>query len=181
MHNSETNIIVTYWLKIFGSIIFMLLCLNGYRYGLQIAAVGFIILAIKFYDDLLTLNDELKKKGIDLRQIYICGIVCGLTSWISFFYLKKSDGFVAIVHFAIIVLVVNAIGDWLAYKKNIKNAKNDDTKENFISSSLIFLMLLPALMLIIMAFGPYVFILVSVVFAIIMFIRAKQHGIEFAW
>lgn len=40
---------------------------------------------------------------------------------------------------------------------------------------------MPALMLIIMAFGPYVFILVSVVFAIIMFIRAKQHGIEFAW
>ncbi len=37
------------------------------------------------------------------------------------------------------------------------------------------------IILIIMAFGPYVFILVSVVFAIIMFIRAKQHGIEFAW
>ena len=89
MHNSETNIIVTYWLKIFGSIIFMLLCLNGYRYGLQIAAVGFIILAIKFYDDLLTLNDELKKKGIDLRQIYICGIVCGLTSWIFIFLFKE--------------------------------------------------------------------------------------------
>ena len=181
MHNSETNIIVTYWLKIFGSIIFMLLCLNGYRYGLQIAAVGFIILTIKFYDDLLTLNDELKKKGIDLRQIYICGIVCGLTSWISFFYLKKSDGFVAIVYFAIIVLVVNAIGDWLAYKKNIKNAKNDDTKENFISSSLIFLMLLPALMLVVMVFGPYVFALVSIVSIIILFVRVKQRCMEFTW
>jgi len=181
MRNSETNIIVTYWLKIFGSIIFMLLCLNGYRYGLQIAAVGFIILAIKFYDDLLTLNDELKKKGIDLRQIYICGIVCGLTSWISFFYLKKSDGFVAIVYFAIIVLVVNAIGDWLAYKKNIKNAKNDDTKENFISSSLIFLILLPALMLVVMVFGPYVFALVSIVSIIILFVRAKQRCMKFTW
>ena len=181
MHNSETNIIVTYWLKIFGSIIFMLLCLSGYHYGLQIAAVGFIILAIKFYDDSLTLNDELKKKGIDLRQIYICGIVCGLTSWISFFYLKKSDGFMSIVYFAIIVLAINAIGDWLAYKKNIKNAKNDDTKENFISSSLIFLMLLPALMLVVMVFGPYVFALVSIASLIILFIRAKQHGMGFAW
>lgn len=181
MHNSETNIIVTSWLKIFGSIIFMLLCLSGYRYGLQIAAVGFIILAIKFYDDSLTLNDELKKKGIDLRQIYICGIVCGLTSWISFFYLKKSDGFMSIVYFAIIVLVINAIGDWLAYKKNIKNAKNDDMKENFISSSLIFLMLLPALMLVIMVFGPYVFALVSIVSLIILFVRVKQRCMEFTW
>ena len=181
MHNSETNIIVTSWLKIFGSIIFMLLCLSGYRYGLQIAAVGFIILAIKFYDDSLTLNDELKKKGIDLRQIYICGIVCGLTSWISFFYLKKSDGFMSIVYFAIIVLVINAIGDWLAYKKNIKNAKNDDMKENFISSSLIFLMLLPALMLVVMVFGPYVFALVSIVSIIILFVRAKQRCMEFTW
>lgn len=67
MHNSETNIIVTSWLKIFGSIIFMLLCLSGYRYGLQIAAAGFMILVIKFYDNSLTLNDKLKKKGIDLR------------------------------------------------------------------------------------------------------------------
>lgn len=181
MHNSETNIIVTYWLKIFGSIIFLLLCLGGYRYGLQIAAVGFMILAIKFYDDSLTLNDELKKKGIDLRQIYICGIVCGLTSWISFFYLKKSDGFMPIVYFAIIVLVINAIGDWLAYKKNIKNAKNDDVKENFISSSLIFLILLPALMLVIMVFGPYVFALVSIVSIIILFTRAKQRGMEYTW
>lgn len=181
MHNSETNIIVTSWLKIFGSIIFMLLCLSGYRYGLQIAAVGFIILAIKFYDDSLTLNDELKKKGIDLRQIYICGIVCGLTSWISFFYLKKSDGFMSIVYFAIIVLIINAIGDWLAYKKNIKNAKNDDTKENFISSSLIFLMLLPALMLVVMVFGPYVFALVSIVSIIILFVRVKQRCMEFTW
>lgn len=181
MHNSETNIIVTYWLKIFGSIIFMLLCLSGYRYGLQIAAVGFIILAIKFYDDSLTLNDELKKKGIDLRQIYICGIVCGLTSWISFFYLKKSDGLMSIVYFAIIVLVINAIGDWLAYKKNIKNAKDEDMKENFISSSLIFLELMPALMLVIMAFGPYVFVLVSIVSIIILFVRAKQRCMEYTW
>ena len=181
MHNSETNIIVAYWLKIFGSIIFMLLCLSGYRYGLQIAVIGFIILAIKFYDDSLTLNDELKKKGIDLRQIYICGIVCGLTSWISFFYLKKSDGFMSIVYFAIIVLVINAIGDWLAYKKNIKNAKNDDVKENFISSSLIFLVLLPALMLVVMVFGPYVFALVSIVSIIILFVRAKQRCMEFTW
>ena len=181
MHNSETNIIVTYWLKIFESIIFMLLCLSGYRYGLQIAAVGFIILAIKFYDDSLTLNDELKKKGIDLRQIYVCGIVCGLTSWISFFYLKKSDGFMSIVYFAIIVLIINAIGDWLAYKKNIKNAKNEDMKENFISSSLIFLALMPALMLVIMAFGPYVFVLVSIVSIIILFVRAKQRCMEYTW
>lgn len=181
MHNSETNIIVTYWLKIFGSIIFMLLCLNGYRYGLQIAAVGFIILAIKFYDNSLTLNDKLKKKGIDLRQMYICGIVCGLTSWISFFYLKKSDGFMSIVYFAIIVLVINAIGDWLAYKKNIKNAKNEDMKENFISSSLIFLELMPALMLVIMAFGPYAFVLVSIVSIIILFVRAKQRCMEYTW
>ena len=181
MHNSETNIIVTSWLKIFGSIIFMLLCLSGYRYGLQIAAAGFMILAIKFYDNSLTLNDKLKKKGIDLRQMYICGIVCGLTSWISFFYLKKSDGFMSIVYFAIIVLVINAIGDWLAYKKNIKNTKNEDAKENFISSSLIFLMLLPALMLVVMVFGPYVFALASIVSLIILFIRAKQHGMGFAW
>lgn len=172
---------VTSWLKIFGSIFFMLLYLSGYRYGLQIATIGFMILAIKFYDDSLTLNDELRKKGIDLRQIYICGIVCGLTSWISFFYLKKSDGFMLIVYFAIIVLIINAIGDWLAYKKNIKNTKNEDAKENFISSSLIFLMLLPALMLVVMVFGPYVFALASIVSLIILFIRAKQHGMGFAW
>lgn len=181
MHNSETNIIVTSWLKIFGSIIFMLLCLSGYRYGLQIAAAGFMILAIKFYDNSLTLNDKLKKKGIDLRQMYICGIVCGLTSWISFFYLKRADGFVAIVQFTVAVFVINAIGEYLSHKKSIENAKNENVKENLIPSSLVFLVLMPALMLIIMAFGPYVFILVSVVFAIIMFIRAKQHGIEFAW
>lgn len=181
MHNSETNIIVTSWLKIFGSIIFMLLCLSGYRYGLQIAAAGFMILTIKFYDNSLTLNDKLKKKGIDLRQMYICGIVCGLTSWISFFYLKKSDGFMSIVYFAIIVLVINAIGDWLAYKKNIKNTKNEDAKENFISSSLIFLELMPALMLVIMAFGPYAFVLVSIVSIIILFVRVKQRCMEFTW
>ena len=87
----------------------------------------------------------------------------------------------AIVYFAIIVLVVNAIGDWLAYKKNIKNAKNDDTKENFISSSLIFLMLLPALMLVVMVFGPYVFALVSIVSIIILFVRVKQRCMEFTW
>lgn len=181
MHNSETNIIVTSWLKIFGSIIFMLLCLSGYRYGLQIAAAGFMAFAIKFFDNSLASDEEFKRKNIDLGQIYIHGIVCGLTSWISFFYLKKSDGFVAIVYFAIIVLVVNAIGDWLAYKKNIKNAKNDDTKENFISSSLIFLMLLPALMLVIMVFGPYVFALVSIVSIIILFVRVKQRCMEFTW
>ena len=86
-----------------------------------------------------------------------------------------------IVYFAIIVLIINAIGDWLAYKKNIKNTKNEDAKENFISSSLIFLMLLPALMLVVMAFGPYVFALASIVSLIILFIRAKQHGMGFAW
>ena len=172
---------VTSWLKIFGSIIFMLLCLSGYRYGLQIAAAGFMILAIKFYDNSLTLNDKLKKKGIDLRQMYICGIVCGLTSWISFFYLKKSDGFMSIVYFAIIVLVINAIGDWLVYKKNIKNAKNEDMKENFISSSLIFLELMPALMLVIMAFGLCVFVIVSIMSIIILFTRTKQRSMEYTW
>ena len=181
MHNSETNIIVTSWLKIFGSIIFMLLCLSGYRYGLQIAAAGFMILAIKFYDNSLTLNDKLKKKGIDLRQMYICGIVCGLTSWISFFYLKKSEGFMSIVYFAIIVLVVNAIGDWLAYKKNIKNAKNEDMKENFISSSPVFLVLMPALMLVAMAFNAYILALTMMTTVVVLFIRARQRGIEFAW
>ena len=181
MHNSETNIIVTSWLKIFGSIIFMLLCLSGYRYGLQIAAVGFMAFAIKFFDDSLASDDEFKRKNLDLGQMYVCGIVCGLTSWISFFYLKKSDGFMSIVYFAIIVLVINAIGDWLAYKKNIKNAKNEDMKENFISSSLIFLELMPALMLVIMAFGPYVFVLVSIVSIIILFVRAKQRCMEYTW
>lgn len=172
---------VTSWLKIFGSIFFMLLCLSGYRYGLQIATIGFMILAIKFYDDSLTLNDELRKKGIDLRQIYICGIVCGLTSWISFFYLKKSDGFMLIVYFAIIVLIINAIGDWLAYKKNIKNAKNEDMKENFISSSPVFLVLMPALMLVAMAFNAYILALTMMTTVVVLFIRARQRGIEFAW
>lgn len=181
MHNSETNIIVTYWLKIFGSIIFMLLCLSGYHYGLQIAAVGFMAFAIKFFDDSLASDDEFKRKNLDLGQMYVHGIVCGLTSWISFFYLKRADGFVAIVYFAIIVLVINAIGDWLAYKKNIKNAKNEDMKENFISSSLIFLELMPALMLVIMAFGPYVFVLVSIVSIIILFTRTKQRSMEYTW
>ena len=87
----------------------------------------------------------------------------------------------AIVQFTIAVFVINAIGEYLSHKKSIENAKNENVKENLIPSSLVFLVLMPALMLIIMAFGPYVFILVSVVFAIIMFIRAKQHGIEFAW
>lgn len=181
MHNSETNIIVTYWLKIFGSIIFMLLCLSGYHYGLQIAAVGFMAFAIKFFDDSLASDDEFKRKNLDLGQMYVHGIVCGLTSWISFFYLKKADGFVAIVQFTVAVFVINAIGEYLSHKKSIENAKNENVKENLIPSSLVFLVLMPALMLIIMAFGPYVFILVSVAFAIIMFIRAKQHGIEFAW
>ena len=181
MHNSETNIIVTYWLKIFGSIIFMLLCLSGYHYGLQIAAVGFMAFAIKFFDDSLASDDEFKRKNLDLGQMYVHGIVCGLTSWISFFYLKRADGFVAIVQFTVAVFVINAIGEYLSHKKSIENAKNENVKENLIPSSLVFLVLMPALMLIIMAFGPYVFILVSVVFAIIMFIRAKQNGIEFAW
>ena len=181
MHNSETNIIVIYWLKIFGSIIFMLLCLSGYRYGLQIAAVGFMAFAIKFFDDSLASDDEFKRKNLDLGQMYVHRIVCGLTSWISFFYLKRADGFVAIVQFTVAVFVINAIGEYLSHKKSIENAKNENVKENLIPSSLVFLVLMPALMLIIMAFGPYVFILVSVVFAIIMFIRAKQHGIEFAW
>ena len=181
MHNSETNIIVTYWLKIFGSIIFMLLCLSGYHYGLQIAAVGFMAFAIKFFDDSLASDDEFKRKNLDLGQMYVHGIVCGLTSWISFFYLKRADGFVAIVQFTVAVFVINAIGEYLSHKKSIENAKNENVKENLIPSSLVFLVLMPALMLIIMVFGPYVFILVSVVFAIIMFIRAKQHGIEFAW
>ena len=181
MHNSETNIIVTSWLKIFGSIIFMLLCLSGYRYGLQIAAAGFMILAIKFYDNSLTLNDKLKKKGIDLRQMYICGIVCGLTSWISFFYLKKSDGFVAIAYFSFIVLAINAIGEWLTYKKNLKNAKNEDIKENFTSSSLVFLVLMPALMLVAMAFNVYILALTMMAIVVVLFIRVRQHGIEFVW
>ena len=181
MHNSETNIIITYWLKIFGSIIFMLLCLSGYHYGLQIAAVGFMAFAIKFFDDSLASDDEFKRKNLDLGQMYVHGIVCGLTSWISFFYLKRADGFVAIVQFTVAVFVINAIGEYLSHKKSIENAKNENVKENLIPSSLVFLVLMPALMLIIMAFGPYVFILVSVVFAIIMFIRAKQYGIEFAW
>ena len=181
MHNSETNIIVTYWLKIFGSIIFMLLCLSGYHYGLQIAAVGFMAFAIKFFDDSLASDDEFKRRNLDLGQMYVHGIVCGLTSWISFFYLKRADGFVAIVQFTVAVFVINAIGEYLSHKKSIENAKNENVKENLIPSSLVFLVLMPALMLIIMAFGPYVFILVSVVFAIIMFIRARQHGIEFVW
>ena len=177
----KINTIVTCWLKIFGCIIFMLLCLNGYHYGLQIAAVGFMAFAIKFFDYSLASDDEFKKKNIDLGQVYIYGIVCGLTSWISFFYLKKSDGFVAIAYFSFIVLTINAIGEYLSNKKSIENTKNENVKENLIPSSLVFLVLMPALMLIIMAFGPYIFILVSVVFVIIMFIRAKQHGIEFAW
>ncbi len=177
----KINTIVTCWLKIFGCIIFMLLCLNGYHYGLQIAAVGFMAFAIKFFDYSLASDDEFKKKNIDLGQVYIYGIVCGLTSWISFFYLKKSDGFVAIMYFTIVVFVISAIGEYLSHKKSIENTKNENVKENLIPSYLVFLVLMPALMLIIMAFGPYIFILVSVVFAIIMFIRARQHGIEFAW
>lgn len=177
----KINTIVTCWLKIFGCIIFMLLCLNGYHYGLQIAAVGFMAFAIKFFDYSLASDDEFKKKNIDLGQVYIYGIVCGLTSWISFFYLKKSDGFVAIMYFTIVVFVISAIGEYLSHKKSIENTKNENVKENLIPSYLVFLVLMPALMLIIMAFGPYIFILVSVVFAIIMFIRARQYGIEFAW
>lgn len=176
-----SEIIITSWFKIFLSIIFMLSCLNDYRYGLQIAAVGFMAFAIKFFDDSLASDDEFKRKNIDLGQIYIHGIVCGLTSWISFFYLKRADRFMAIVYFTVVVFVINAIGEYLSHKKSIENTKNENVKENLIPSSLVFLVLMPALMLIIMAFGPYIFILVSVVFAIIMFIRARQHGIEFAW
>ena len=179
MYNSETNIIVIYWLKIFGSILFMLLCLSGYRYGLQIAAIGFMILAIKFFDDSLVPDEELKKKNIDLGQISICGIVCGLTSWISFFYLKKSDGLVAIAYFIFIVLVINAIGEWLSYKKNIRNAKNDDMRENFIPSSLIFLVLISALMLVAMASNVYILVLTMMAIVVVLFIRTKQYGIEF--
>lgn len=171
---------VTSWLKIFGSIIFMLLCLSGYRYGLQIAAAGFMAFAIKFFDNSLASDEEFKRKNIDLGQIYIHGIVCGLASWISFFYLKMADKFMAIVYFTVVVFVISAIGEYLSHKNNM-STKNKDIKENLIPSSLVFLVLMPALMLIIMTFGPYIFILVSVVFAIIMFIRAKQHGIEFAW
>ena len=54
-------------------------------------------------------------------------------------------------------------------------------KENFISSSLIFLELMPALMLVIMAFGPYAFVLVSIVSIIILFVRAKQRCMEYTW
>lgn len=82
MHRA--NIIGICWLKIFGSIIFMLLCLSGYRYGLQIAAAGLMVFAIKFFDDSLASGGGFKK-NIDLGQISICGIVCGLTSWILFF------------------------------------------------------------------------------------------------
>ncbi len=67
----KINTIVTCWLKIFGCIIFMLLCLNGYHYGLQIAAVGFMAFAIKFFDYSLASDDEFKKKNIDLGQVYI--------------------------------------------------------------------------------------------------------------
>lgn len=181
MHNTETNKIVTYWLKFFGPIIFMFLCLNGYRYGLQIAAIGFMVLAIKFFDDSSMSDEELKKKNIDLGQIYIHGIVCELTSWISFFYLKKSDGFVAIAYFSFIVLAINAIGEWLTYKKNLKNAKNEDIKENFTSSSLVFLVLMPALMLVAMAFNVYILALTMMAIVVVLFIRARQHGIEFVW
>lgn len=181
MYNTETNKIVTYWLKFFGSIIFMLLCLNDYRYGLQIAAIGFMVLAIKFFDDSSMPDEELKKKNIDSGQINICGIVCGKTSWISFFYLKKSDGFVAIAYFSFIVLVINTIGEWLTYKKNIRNAKNEDIKENFISSSPVFLVLMPALMLVAMAFNVYILALTMMAIVVVLFIRARQHGIEFVW
>lgn len=175
------DFIVTSWFKIFLSIIFMLSCLNGYLYGLQIAAVGFTVLAIKFFDDSSMSDEELKKKNIDLYQRNICGIVCGLTSWISFFYLKKPDGFVAIAYFSFIVLAINAIGEWLKYKKNIRNAKNENTKENFISSSLVFLVLMPALMLVAMAFNIYILALTMMAIVVVLFIRARQHGIEFVW
>ena len=172
---------VTSWLKIFGSIVFMLLCLSGYHYGLQIAAAGFMVLAIKFFDYALATDEEFKKNNFDLGQIYIHGIVCGLTLWISFFYLKRDDGFVAIMQFTVAVFVINAIGEYLSHKKSIENTKNENVKENLIPSSLVFLVIMPALMLIVMAFGPYVFMLVSIMYVIILFIRAKQHGIEFAW
>ena len=163
MHNSETNIIVIYWLKIFGSIIFMLLCLSGYRYGQQIAAAGFMTFAIKFFDDSLAFDGGFKK-NIGLGQISIYGIVCGLTSWISFFYLMRSDGFVAAsTYFAVFVLVINL--EYLSHKKIIVITKNKDIKENFILSSLRFFVLMPTSMLIMMVFGPHVLILVSVVTA----------------
>lgn len=177
----KINTIVTCWLKIFGCIIFMLLCLNGYHYGLQIAAVGFMAFAIKFFDYSLASDDEFKKKNIDLGQRNICGTVCGLTSWILFFYLKKPDGFVAIAYFSFIVLAINAIGEWLTYKKNLKNAKNEDIKENFTSSSLVFLVLMPALMLVAMAFNVYILALTMMAIVVVLFIRARQHGIEFVW
>lgn len=172
---------VASWLKIFGSIIFMLLCLSGYRYGLQIAAIGFMAFATKFFDDSLASDDEFKRKNIDLCQMYIHGIVCVLTSWISFFYLKRADGFVAIAYFSFIVLAINAIGEWLTYKKNLKNAKNEDIKENFTSSSLVFLVLMPALMLVAMAFNVYILALTMMAIVVVLFIRARQHGIEFVW
>ncbi len=175
------EIIITSWFKIFLSIIFMLSCLNDYRYGLQIAAIGFMILAIKFFDDSSMSDGELKKKNIDLGQRNICGTVCGLTSWILFFYLKKPDGFVAIAYFSFIVLAINAIGEWLTYKKNLKNAKNEDIKENFTSSSLVFLVLMPALMLVAMAFNVYILALTMMAIVVVLFIRARQHGIEFVW
>ena len=181
MHNSETNIIVTYWLKIFGSIIFMLLCLSGYHYGLQIAAVGFMAFAIKFFDDSLASDDEFKRKNLDLGQMYVHGIVCGLTSWISFFYLKRADGFVAIVQFTVAVFVINAIGEYLSHKKSIENAKNENVKENLIPSSLVFLVLMPALMLVAMAFNVYILALTMMAIVVVLFIRARQHGIEFVW
>ena len=177
----KINTIVTCWLKIFGCIIFMLLCLNGYHYGLQIAAVGFMAFAIKFFDYSLASDDEFKIKNIDLGQRNICGTVCGLTSWILFFYLKKPDGFVAIAYFSFIVLAINAIGEWLTYKKNLKNAKNEDIKENFTSSSLVFLVLMPALMLVAMAFNVYILALTMMAIVVVLFIRARQHGIEFVW
>lgn len=175
------DFIVASWFKIFISIIFMLSCLNGYLYGLQIAAVGFMVLAIKFFDDSSMSDEELKKKNIDLGQIYIHGIVCELTSWISFFYLKKSDGFVTIAYFSFIVLVINTIGEWLMYKKNLRNTKNEDIKENFTSSSLVFLALMPALMLVAMAFNVYILALTMMATVVVLFIRARQRGIEFAW
>ncbi len=177
----KINTIVTCWLKIFGCIIFMLLCLNGYHYGLQIAAVGFMAFAIKFFDYSLASDDEFKKKNIDLGQRNICGTVCGLTSWILFFYLKKSDGFVAIAYFSFIVLTINAIGEWLTYKKNLRNTKNEDIKENYTSSSLVFLVLMPALMLVAMAFNVYILALTMMAIVVVLFIRARQHGIEFVW
>ena len=78
-------------------------------------------------------------------------------------------------------MAINAIGEWLTYKKNIRNAKNENTKENFISSSLVFLVLMPALMLIAMAFNVYILALTMMVTAGVLFIRAKQRGIEFVW